>query len=285
MAEWRLILDPPRPGPLNMATDEALMQAQGDGNLPPTIRLYSWQPACMSIGYFQRAGGELDLEACSQAGVDVVRRPTGGRAVLHDDEITYSVTIRQELLPGGVLETYQKLSQGILQGLRYLGIEGELARLTRPGRRPRPEPAATSPPAETEDGPQAACFDSPSWYEALVGGRKIIGSAQTRASGVILQHGSLLMSFDAERLAALLRAPSAAARARLTRHLDRRVTSVSEQLRRRPRPGEVEGAMVAGVAAALGVSLVQGGYSDRELLLTQQLWERKYATEQWTMRR
>jgi len=268
-----------------MAADEALMQAQGDADRLPTIRLYSWQPACVSIGYFQRAGGEVDLEACAQAGVDVVRRPTGGRAVLHDDEITYSVTIRQELLPGGVLETYQRLSQGILQGLRYLGIEGELARLTHQSRSSGPESAATSPRAETAGGSRAACFDSPSWYETLVGGRKIIGSAQTRAAGVILQHGSLLLSFAAEPLAALLRAPSAAARARLARHLDRRVTSVSEQLGRRPRPGEIEGALADGIAAALGVSIVRGGYSDRELLLTQQLCEHKYATERWTMRR
>jgi lipoate-protein ligase A len=273
---WRVIFDEgsPRPGAMNMALDEALMEAQRDVAHPPTLRFYAWQPACVSLGYFQRAEAEVDLGACHAAGVHVVRRATGGRAVLHDDEVTYSVAIRQELLPGSVVETYGALSQGILRGLRYLGIEGQLARV---GARRRP--------GAGEDGLAAACFDAPSWYETLVDGRKIIGSAQTRASGVILQHGSLLIGFDAARLTGLLRLRSAESRGRLAAALGASVTSISEHLGRRPAPGEVARALACGMASALGLSLYAGSYTARELELARRLHIDKYLTQEWTLRR
>jgi len=282
MRAWRVIFDPrPRPGALNMAIDEAMMLCQQDGGHPPTLRFYTWKPACISLGYFQRADAEVDLEACQAAGVDVVRRPTGGRAVLHEDEATYSVAIRQALLPGSVIETYAYLSQGILQGLRYLGIEGQLARV---GVRHQ-KGAATGPGAGQDDGSGAACFDAPSWYETLVDGRKIIGSAQTRQGGVILQHGSLLIGFDAARLARLLRTGGQDRRERLARALDRSVTSVGQQMGRRPGPGEVERALACGMAKALGLALYCGGYTEEEMRLAGRLYQDKYLTRGWTLRR
>jgi lipoate-protein ligase A len=325
-------MDRRRPGALNMALDEALMTFQEKRSLPPTLRLYGWDPPCVSLGYFQRTQGEIDLEACGRAGVDVVRRPTGGRAVLHDDELTYCLVIPQDMLPGSVLETYRVISGGLLQGLAYLGISGQLAqparraRSRRRGADPGEGAAAAGEGAgadpgegaaaagegagadpgegvaaagdresaglgesggqdEGPDAPGGACFDSPSWYEMVVGGRKIIGSAQTRRNGVILQHGSLLVSFDPGRLASLVRSRGASGRERLSRRLREGVTSISEQLGRTPRPGEVETAIACGMARALGLRLARAGYAFGELELTRKLYGEKYGSKEWTFRR
>ncbi len=272
---WRVILDAAHPGALNMALDDAVMTCHAAGGLPPTLRFYGWRPACMSLGYFQRAASEVDLAACAAAGVDVVRRPTGGRAVLHDDEVTYSIVISQDYLAGSVLETYHTLSQGILAGLAYLGIQGEQA-TPRRGRGRTPQSA---------DGMHAACFDAPSWYETVVAGRKIVGSAQTRHDGVILQHGSLLVGFDPVRLAGLLCVRDEGRREALAETLQARVTSVSEQMGRRPAPGEVERALTCGMAKALGLSLFFAGYTREEIDLARQLLHSKYTQQEWTMRR
>lgn len=274
---WRVIMDVPRPGALNMAIDEALLAAQVEGGFPPTLRLYAWRPACMSLGYFQRATSEVDLEACRAAGVDVVRRPTGGRAVLHEHELTYSVVVRQALLPGSVLETYQVLSEGILAGLSYLGIHGEQAR-------PRARTETGARRDET-DGAHAACFDAPSWYETMVGGRKIVGSAQTRRDGVILQHGSLLLKFEPARLAGLLRVRHEDRRTALTAELVERVTSVSESVGREVGFAEAARALMCGMAKALDVSMFQAGYAVEEIELAKRLYREKYTNEQWTLRR
>jgi len=273
---WRAIVDGRHPGALNMAADEALMICQTKGAVPPTLRLYGWSPPCISLGYFQKADAEVDVDACARAGLELVRRPTGGRAVLHDDEVTYSLVIPQVLLPGGVLETYRRISSGLLQALAYLGIRGELA---RPARRParRRETAV--------DGLDGACFDSPSWYETLVGGRKIAGSAQTRQNGVILQHGSLLLSFDPARLASVLRTGTPARRARLEQRLRERVTAVSDEIGRPPGRGEVETALICGMARALGLEIERAGYAREELELTRELYHGKYGTREWTFRR
>jgi lipoate-protein ligase A len=269
---------------MNMALDEALLVLIGRGESPPTLRLYGWSRPTVSLGYFQRASAEIDLEACSAAGVPVVRRPTGGRAVFHDDEVTYSVILPQACIAGSVLESYRVLSAGILQALSFLGLRGELA---CPGVR---GPASGLMPAQRavpQDGMQAACFDAPSWYETLVGGRKIIGSAQTRQGGGLLQHGSLLVGFDAPRLAGLLRsgARGEVDRADLALRLESRVTSLQAEMGRRPRRAEVQRAIACGMASALGLYLVQGGYTDKELTLARRLHRTKYRTKEWTMRR
>ncbi|MEW5933385.1 MAG: biotin/lipoate A/B protein ligase family protein, partial [Bacillota bacterium] len=123
---WRLIRDGYHDGATNMAVDEAIMLAHARGEVPPTLRFYGWRPPALSLGYAQKAEREVDLEACRRAGVDVVRRPTGGRAVLHDREVTYSVVISTALFPGSVVETYRRLSAGLVEGLRLLGLQAEV---------------------------------------------------------------------------------------------------------------------------------------------------------------
>src|SRR5436190_3445677 len=150
-AGWRLLLDPPAEGVWNMAVDEVLLDGVAAGSAPPTLRFYAWSPACLSLGYFQPFS-VVNLEGCRGLGVEVVRRPTGGRAILHDRELTYSVVLPASTLghDGGVLPSYRRLSVALQDGLRRLGITAMLA----------PESAAGGSPAH---GP--ACFDRPSAHE------------------------------------------------------------------------------------------------------------------------
>jgi lipoate-protein ligase A len=190
---WRLLLDPPAAGAWNMAVDELLLEGVAAGSASPTLRFYQWAPPCLSLGYFQPFE-VVDADACRRLGVDVVRRPTGGRAILHDRELTYSVALPLSLLgtDGGVLASYRRLSLALERGLRKLGVPVVLA----------PESAAK--PA-LDHGP--VCFDRPSAHEILLGGRKLVGSAQVRRATAILQHGSILIEPRIDRLLACLRFP------------------------------------------------------------------------------
>jgi len=224
---WRLIIEErPRTGAENMAIDEALMLVHAEGKSAPALRFYRWDPPAVSLGYFQDPRTEVDREACRQAGVDIVRRPTGGRAVLHEHETTYSVVVSSDLLPGSVVETYRRLAAGLVAGLRSLGYEAELA----------PERATPG----GADSPDGACFEVPSSYEIVVGGRKVVGSAQVRRRGVILQHGSILKRLQPERLARVLglgeeAGPRIRAKAAGLEELRRAARGGGERARRRAR--------------------------------------------------
>jgi lipoate-protein ligase A len=161
------------------------------GASPPTLRFYGWSPACLSLGYFQPFD-VVDLDGCRALGVDVVRRPTGGRAILHDCEFTYSVALPASVLghDGGILPSYYRLSLALQDGLRRLGVPATLA----------PQSAASGPP---EHGP--VCFDRPSAHEILLHGRKLVGSAQMRRDGGVLQHGSILIEPRIDKLTSCLR--------------------------------------------------------------------------------
>src|SRR5256714_4150073 len=177
-APWRLLLDSPAAGAWNMAVDEVLLEGVVAGTAPPTLRFYGWTPPCLSLGYFQPFDA-VNLDGCRALGVDVVRRPTGGRAILHDRELTYSVVLPASTLghDGGVLPSYRRLSLALQDGLRRLGVPATLA----------PESAGRS----AAHG--AVCFDRPSAPEILLHGRKLVGSAQMRRGGGPLQPGSILI--------------------------------------------------------------------------------------------
>src|SRR3989454_558532 len=187
--DWRLLVDAPAGGALNMAVDEVLLDAVAAGTAPPTLRFYEWKPPCLSLGYFQPFD-VVDVDGCRALGVDVVRRPTGGRAILHDRELTYSVALPASVLgqDGGVLPSYYRLSLALQDGLRRLGVPATLA----------PESAGGS----AAHGP--VCFDRPSAHEILLHGRKLVGSAQMRRGGGLLQHGSILIEPRIDKLLACL---------------------------------------------------------------------------------
>ena len=270
---WRLLITPPQPGALNMAIDEAIAEAVANRLVPPTLRCYRWEPPCLSVGYFQSVAETVDLERCQELGVDCVRRPTGGRAVLHDDELTYSLSAPEAhpLVSGDVTESYRKISQGVLAGLRELGIPAEAAP-------PRPVRSPLSTPAS------AVCFYVPSDYELTVEGRKIVGSAQMRTRGVVLQHGSFLLSADPHKLYALLKLGSEEERAAQIESFYRRVTSASAVLGRPVSFDTAAAAMARGFASALGVELLEGELTAEEVARAECLRAEKYGSPAWNYR-
>ncbi|MHB8508683.1 MAG: lipoate--protein ligase family protein [Candidatus Dormibacteria bacterium] len=228
-------MDPPAPGAANMARDMALLDQFVAGERPPTLRFYGWQPACISIGRGQRQE-ILDLEAVRAAGLDVVQRPTGGQALLHDRELTYSVVASQaDPLVGGTLAaTYHAITTALLGGLSDLGVAGEGAPCA-------PRPASGLTPV---------CFASASQEEILVAGRKLLASAQWRSRGAFLQHGSLLLADRQGDLPGLMRDPAA-------RRLRPMSVSLSELLPRVPDRGRLVQVMSRRFAETLGIELVQ----------------------------
>ena len=175
----------------NMAMDEALLNFVSRGEIDPVIRFYTWNPATLSIGYFQRLEKEIDIEKVKEKGYGLVRRQTGGRGELHDKELTYSVIVPEShpKMPTTVTEAYRVISQGLLEGFKNLGFETYFA-----------VPRSKEEREKLKQPRSSVCFDAPSWYELVVEGRKIAGSAQTRQKGVILQHGSILQDIDVDEL-------------------------------------------------------------------------------------
>ena len=243
-AKWRLIVETePRTGADNMALDEAIMDAVAADRSPPTLRFYQWDPPCLSLGKRQPLSG-IDLAACQRDGVDVVRRATGGLAILHTDEVTYSVCVQPDdpRAEGAVLDAYRKLSQGLVAGLALLGVE------------------AVMNPAEpgSAQSSSAACFEAPSAYEITVGTQKLIGSAQTRPAGRVLQHGSLPLFGDIARVTRYLWFPAEDERAALAAHMRERAATLSSLLSRPAPFVETAEALARGFSAALNLSLVPG---------------------------
>jgi lipoyl(octanoyl) transferase len=187
MNRWIYIDSGPNLGAYNMSVDEELLARAQAGEKTPVLRLYSWNPPAVSLGRFQKIDFAVNTEACKRLGFDIVRRVTGGRAVLHLHELTYSIVspIGNPFFPPTVLGTYKVIAEGLLAGLHNLGIDAEM--VSRSGRHAGLVKKVAKDPA---------CFSSPSWYEIVVRGRKIVGSAQRRLSNAFLQHGSILIAYD-----------------------------------------------------------------------------------------
>lgn len=249
-ATWRLLIEPtPQSGAWNMALDEVLMERVAVGASPPTLRFFMWDPPCLSLGKRQPING-VDLDRCRADGVSVVRRVTGGWAILHTDELTYSIAVRPDdpRADGAILDAYRKLSQGLVVGLSLLGA-----------------PAVMNPVAMSgTQNLSAACFEVPSAYEITVGQRKLIGSAQTRPAGRVLQHGSLPLTSDIARVTDYLWFESEDARVELRTHLRERATTLSEALGRPVGFAEAADAMAAGFATALSLELEASELSEDE---------------------
>ncbi|MGD9374554.1 MAG: lipoate--protein ligase family protein [Anaerolineae bacterium] len=268
VATWRLVIDCSADGATNMAIDEAIMLAVIDGASPPTLRFYGWSPPCLSLGRNQPLA-DVDQAACRAAGVDVVRRPTGGRAILHTDELTYSVILPQSdpRAEGGVTESYRRLSEGLLAGLHLLGVEASRSL----GRKPSGDPSAV-------------CFEVPSDYEIVVGARKLVGSAQWRSKGGVLQHGSLPLWGDLARIVDYL-AFSEEERARQRPHVRARALTVqTAKGGQRVSFDDAAQAMAKGLATSLNLLLEPGGLSAQERKQAAVLRRGRYATAGWAGR-
>jgi len=187
MNKWNFLDTGDNLGAYNMAVDEELLARAQAGDRVPVLRFYGWNPPAVSLGRFQKIEEAVDIEACRLHGFDIVRRITGGRAVLHRHELTYSVISRTDnpLFPSHVHGTYKVIAEALLAGLRILGISADI--VSRTSRHAHLVEKRTKDPA---------CFSSPSWYEIVVNGKKIVGSAQRRLSNAFLQHGSILIDYD-----------------------------------------------------------------------------------------
>jgi lipoate-protein ligase A len=252
-----------------MAEDEAIF-LESRQRPSPTIRFYTWLVPTVSIGYFQQIGRDIDLAACLGRSVDLVRRPTGGKAVLHEHDWTYAVAGRhgQNGFPDDILGTYRIISRCLIAGLNELGLEAGMA-----------EEGRTA--AETPAG--ASCFSAPSRYELLVKGRKICGSAQVRSRGSFLQHGSLLLDFDPLRTGEVLLS-GAGGRDRQIDHLKRSVTSLRQEGVTPPDGEAICRIMKKAFETELDIALEEGALTPREEALKNELLHEKYGSDQWNLK-
>jgi lipoate-protein ligase A len=264
MSAWRLLVDGAADGAWNMAVDEALLEscASGEGApRAPTLRLYGWRPPALSLGRRQGAQGAHDPGYLRSEGIDLVRRPTGGRAVLHEHERTYAVVGRLHAAPfeGGVLDTYARIAAALVEALRALGIEAAGARAPQ-GVGPDPGPSGFP-----------VCFDHVGAHEISVDGRKIVGSAQLRRRGAFLQHGSILIRSDPARVSAATGAPVRSGR----------FVGISDVLAREVDPREIDAEVAAAFARVLAVELRHGVLSTEELRRARELRLTKYSDPIW----
>lgn len=250
---WRFLDSGFLPGAHNMAVDEALLEAYLAGETPPTLRVYGWRPPAVSVGRFQRVDASLDLEACRRLGVDVVRRPTGGRAILHTaDEVTFSIVVPAARLGAtGVMDAYRALAAGIIAALRSLGLDPRLVERGAPA-----GPASVGPaPVGPAPALDPACFAVKARCDLVVGSAKVVGSAQVQRRGVVLQQNSLPLRLRPADWEPIFR--------RAARPPD--AAGLCDVAGRPIGCGEVAAALRDGFAAAFGIRFADAPLAEREL--------------------
>ena len=254
----------PASAAFNMALDEALLDSACKGESPPTLRLYGWSEPAVSIGRHQRAS-DVDLAFCRERSIPVVRRPTGGRAILHGLELTYSFSAHLPL-PGfgrSVLDSYGTLSRAFMHAFRSLG----LAALNGSRRKKGPGP----------DGANPLCFASASYGEISIGGKKIIGSAQRRCPYGFLQQGSIPLALDRETMSSVFFYKEGGGPDHGMAALGELDGSITLE--------GLKDAVVNGFRDVFSIDVARSGPDEREEELAARLAERKYLSEHWTLRR
>jgi len=224
----------------NMAFDEVLM---GIVNDTPILRLYGWRPPAVSVGYFQSLEEEVDLESCKKTGIDVVRRITGGGAVFHDAELTYSFITRR--YPQSIIESYKCICDAIIMGIKGLGFDAHFAPLN----------------------------------DIVIDGRKVSGNAQTRKNGVLLQHGTLLLNVDIEKMFSVLKVPSEKLKDKMVQSAKERVKDLRRNFE------EVAEAVKQGFGKKFSAELIAYDISPTEKIAVGNLAKEKYTKPEWTRRR
>jgi len=269
MTIWRLIITPPARGAWNMALDQSILEHIGRGESTPTLRLYAWTPACLSLGHAQPFA-DVDTARLKERGWEVVRRATGGRAILHTDELTYSVIAPSDepRVEGSVLESYNRLAQALLRAVKQLEVPVEM-------KEGKVTESAT---------PNPICFEVPSTYEITVDGKKLIGSAQARKKEGVLQHGSLPLTGDLTRICQALVFENELARENASKRVLARATTVESALGREVSWETAAQAFIHAFEAQLGLNLKRGELSESESKRTEELVKEKYDHPSWTER-
>lgn len=260
---WRFIDTGVNNGFFNMAIDEAMLDAHLRDLVPPTLRVYRWNPPALSLGYFQSLEKDVSQEKCSELGIDVVRRLTGGRAVFHHDELTYSIVTSEKYgLPESFQQSYKFLCEGLVAAYRILGLEVSLV-------------------SHDSGISSAACFTSAGSVDLTFQGRKIAGSAQHRKGNTVLQHGSLPISLNPQLLSSILKFPSTSVRDKVLTAFSEKVTSTSEVLGNPIGWQELKGALFEGFQQALNINFYEDTLSPEEIGLSEKLVKEKYSTFYW----
>ena len=255
----------------NMAMDEALLNFVSRGEIDPVVRFYTWNPATLSVGYFQRLKKEIDIDKVNEKGFGLVRRQTGGRGVLHDKELTYSVIVSEENpnMPSTVTEAYRVISEGLLEGFKLLGFEAYFA-----------IPRSKEEREKLKQPRSAVCFDAPSWYELVVEGRKIAGSAQTRQKGVILQHGSLLQDVNVDELFDMFIFKNDRLKDKMKKAFVDKAVAINDISDRHISIEEMEKAFEEGFKKGLNIEFKPLTLSDEQIKEVKEL-EEKYRSDEW----
>lgn len=273
---WHYVNSGPCTPSFNMAMDEALLDLHSRGEIGPVLRFYEWSPPTLSIGYFQRIEKDIDMEKVKELGLGFVRRPTGGRGVLHEHELTYSVIVSEDYpgMPETVTEAYRVISGGLLEGFRNLGLQAEFS-----------VPHSKEDTDQLKKPKSGVCFDAPSWYELVVEGKKVAGSAQTRQKGVILQHGAILMSLDVEKLTSIFTYSSPAVKERVKRTLPDRAIAIDRLTDREVTVEECKTAFSKGFEESLEISLEPLELTDEQMALVHEIEREKYANDDWNYKK
>jgi lipoyltransferase/lipoate-protein ligase len=254
MDTWRLLPLETNNAFMNMAIDEAILDARIAGRVPDTLRFYRWLPSAVSVGKNQNPEAELYLDACKQQGVDIVRRISGGGTVYHDfeGEVTYSVIAKTaDLGTNDITVVYVRIYEAITDALRLLGV-----------------------PADFSSGDAKNCPN------LTVNGKKISGSSQTITRGVVLQHGTLLRSVDLPKMFTLLILKNASC----TQAVDiakRKITSIQDELGHRVIHETVANSLAQGFKAILKIQLEEGELTPSEVETSNKLHKEKYSTKEW----
>lgn len=275
-AKWYFINSGPCSPSYNMAMDEALLDWHSEGLIPPVIRFYEWNPATLSIGYFQTVEKEIDMDAVKRLGLGFVRRPTGGRGVLHEHELTYSVIVTESYpsMPATVTEAYRVISEGLLLGFQNLGLNAYFS-----------IPNTDEQKENLKKPKSAVCFDAPSWYELVVEGKKVAGSAQTRQKGVILQHGAILLDLDEDKLIETFKFTSDEVRNRVRKGLSQKAVSINKIISKPITIEECKVAFKKGFADALEIELVEYTLSEEQQNYVKELEATRYDNDEWNFKK
>jgi lipoate-protein ligase A len=230
------------PAALNMAIDEALIESIDD---VPVLRIYGWRPAAVSIGYFQSMNEEVDLSKCKEFGIDVVRRLTGGGAVLHEFELTYSFITKE--YPQNIIESYRWICEAIVMAINRLGFDASFVPLN----------------------------------DIVIEGKKVSGNAQTRRNGVLLQHGTILLGIELNKMFSVLKVPSEKLRDKIIKDAKERVTSLAGTTSF----NEMATLLKTSFAAKFEAMLIEDSMSTKEISRARWLAEQKYCSKEWNFRR
>ncbi len=234
-------------GAKQMAIDEAMLEARAKGLIPNTLRFFTWKPSCVTIGYFQSAKREVDFEKAKELGVDVVRRYTGGGAVFHDAELTYSLVMGEDELPKDIVKSYEIICSFIVKGLEKLGIKGTFHPIN----------------------------------DIIVNGRKISGNAQTRKKGVLLQHGTILLDIDVDKMFSLLLVPDEKLKDKMIKVVKDRVTCLNQEAREKVPFDALIESFKEGFEETFNTALEPGNLTEFEIMEAERLAKEKYGSEEY----